>query len=252
MKISDRDKKLILFVLLVAVIALPIFLFIRPTNAKTTDLENQLVSLNERYEYLKGLYDKKDDYERKIVELNTERDALIADFPGGILTENTIMFYRNTELHFDEKFRAQLITFADDEETEITEAKVSPEGEYIEGLTAIKSTTTVNYSGHYEEVRDFINYVFTQKDKMILSMMSMELDPETNLIKGTFVLDQYAISGNGKEVEQTKIPGMEHGMKRPFKLMLDEEGNVKSYWRSLGVIPEDEESAEDIEDTTEL
>ena len=53
MKISDRDKKLILFVLLVAVIALPIFLFIRPKNDKIKEMEAELVSINDRYNYLK-------------------------------------------------------------------------------------------------------------------------------------------------------------------------------------------------------
>ena len=55
MKISDRDKKLILFVLLVAVIALPIFLFIRPKIDKIKEMEAELVSINERYNYLKEL-----------------------------------------------------------------------------------------------------------------------------------------------------------------------------------------------------
>lgn len=235
MKISDRDKKLILFVLLVAVIALPIFLFIRPRNEKIKELDAQLVSINERYNYLKELSDKQPEYEAKIAELNAERDQIIDDFPGGVLFENTVMFLRATEKHFDENFRALTMSFAMDEEETITDAKVNSNGEYVEGLTAIKATTTIAYCGEYNEIKEFINYIFNQKDTMILSYMSMDLDTETNMIKGTFVLDQYAISGNGKEVKQTTIPAMIHGTSRLYELILDEKGNVKNYWSSIGV-----------------
>lgn len=250
MKISDRDKKLILFVLLVAVIALPIFLFIKPKNDKIKALDDELVSLNERYNYLKDLSEKQPEYEAEIARLNAERDQIIDDFPGGVLFENTVMFLRNTEIHFDEDFRALTMSFAEDEETEITEARVNTAGEYEEGLTAIKATTTVTYCGEYEQVREFINYIFTYKDTMILSLMTADLDPETNMIKGTFTLDQYAISGNGKEVKRTDIPSMLHGTDRLFKLMLDEEGNVKNYWSNLGVDLGDEQPVDNGEDNT--
>ncbi len=256
MKISDRDKKLILFVLLVAIIALPIFLFIRPKSDAIKELDAQLVSINERYDYLKDLYDKKEEYERKIVELNAERDKMISDFAGGVLFENTVMFIRNTEIKYDNNFRAQVMAFAEDEETPITEASVNPtSGEYVEGLTAIKATTTIDYCGEYDEIKEFINYIFHYKDKMILSAVSMDLDKETNMIVGTVVLDQYAISGNGKEVSQTPIPNMAHGTKRLYDIILDDEGNVKTYWSKIGVKTDDVDLADDVDadvDNTDL
>ncbi len=245
MKISDRDKKLILFVLLVAVIALPIFLFIRPKNEKIKELDAQLVSINDRYNYLKELSEKQPEYEAKIAELNEERDKIIDDFPGGVLFENTVMFIRATELHFDKNFRATTMTFAEDEEETITEAKVNDNGEYVEGLTALKATTTINYCGEYPEIKELLNYIFTQKDTMILSYVEMNLDKDTNMIGGTVILDQYAITGNGKEVKQTSIPSMEHGMTRLYDLILDDEGNVKSYWSSIGVKVDDSELSDD-------
>lgn len=245
MKISDRDKKLILFVLLVAVIALPIFLFIRPKNEKIKELDAQLVSINDRYNYLKELSEKQPEYEAKIAELNAERDKIIDDFPGGVLFENTVMFIRATELHFDKNFRATTMTFAEDEEETITEAKVNDNGEYVEGLTAVKATTTINYCGEYPEIKELLNYIFNQKDTMILSYVEMALDENTNMIGGTIILDQYAITGNGKEVKQTAIPSMEHGMTRLYDLILDEQGNVKSYWSSIGVKVDDSELSDD-------
>ena len=246
MKISDRDKKLILFVLLVAIIALPIFLFINPRNKMTKELEEELVSLNSRYDELKKLNEKKPLYEQEIVRLNGERDGLIEEFPGGILTENTILFLRDVEKSDNHAVTSQLIKFADFEETPVTEASVDQNGNYVEGLTAVKSSIEVEYNGHYSGVVEFLNYIFTYEDKMILSSFSMELDKETNLIKGVFILDQYAITGNGKEVDQREIPSMLHGTNRLFDLIYDDEGNLKSYWRSKGVTDfDDQEIKED-------
>lgn len=236
MKISDRDKKLIMVVLLAAIIALPIFLFIKPKNDQIKQMKEELVDVDKRYDYLKDLSLKQPEYEAKIVELNTSRDEMIKGFAGGVLTENTIMFLRDVEKSEDHDVRSLVIAFAEDEETQITEASVNAStGEYVEPLTAIKSSVTVDYCGDYKDVVRFINYIFTYKDKMNLSAFSMDLDQETNLIGGTFVLDQYAVSGNGKEVKQATIPGMLHGEDRLFDLILDEEGNVKDYWSSLGV-----------------
>ncbi len=250
MKISDRDKKLILFVLLVAVIALPIFLFIRPKNDKIKEMEAELVSINERYNYLKELSDKQEDYEKEIARLNEERDLMIKDYAGGILKENSIMFLRGIELR-DKPVEMWTIKFNDPEETEITEATVNSNGEYVEGLTAVKDEAAISYKGEYDNVKDMLNYIFTYKDKMIISSITMDLEETTNLINGIFVLDQYAITGNGKEVKQANIPNMQRGTKRLYDLILDDEGNPLTWESSLGIKAEPKEDAEEVGDDTQ-
>jgi len=251
MKISDRDKKLILFVLLAAIIALPIFLFIRPKINKTKELEAELVSLNDRYTYLKDLSEKQPQYESEIARLNKERDAMIEGFPGGVLQENTVLFLKEIQDSEDHSVRALTVAFADDEETEVTEASVDANGQYVEGLTAIKSTATIDYCGEYDDVVEMLDYIFKYKDRMILSGITMELDTATNLIKGTVIFDQYAISGTGKEVSSKPTPEMIHGTNRLFDLTYDDDGNVNDYWRSLGVTDFSIDNPEDNEDNNE-
>ena len=245
MKISDRDKKLILFVLLVAIIALPIFFFIRPKNEQIKAMDNDLVSLNERYNYLKDLSAKQPEYERLIGELNAKRDEMIKDFAGGIKLENTIMFLRNIEIS-DNPVYMSVISFGDAEETQVTEAYVDETGSYVDGLTALKVPTTITYSADYKDIKEFLNYIFTYKDKMSVSRISMTLDRGTNQITGVVVVDQYAISGNGREVEKAPIPSMLHGTDRLFELIYDEEGNLLTKESALGIAI-DEELEEEVE-----
>jgi len=238
MKISDRDKKLILFVLLVAIIALPIFLFIRPKNQQIKDMDQELVSLNERYNYLKTLSEKQEEYEKQIELLTAKRDEMIKDFAGGVLTENTIMFLRAIELS-DKPVFFNVITFDDTEEIPVMEASVDSNGEYIEAINAYKVPTTVNYDAEYNNIKEFLNYIFTYKDKMSISHISMSLDTSTNQITGVCTIDQYAISGNGKEVESTTIPSMKNGTSRLFDLCYDEDGNLLNRDSALGIKSEE-------------
>ena len=241
MKINDRDKKLILFVLLVAIIALPIFFFIKPTNEKIKAFDTELASLNDRYNYLKDLSAKQPEYESEIARLNTERDEMIKGFAGGVLQENTIMFLRDAELSEDHPIHVDTITFTQPETTVVTEASVNNQGEYVEGLTAIKDETTVLYNAGYDDLKSFINYIFTYKDKMVLSSITMTLNGGTNQITGTFTLDQYAISGNGKEVPPVKIPKIETGTNRLFDIVYDADGNPLTPESALGIAVDEEE-----------
>ena len=99
---------------------------------------------------------------------------------------------------------------------------------------------------------NFINYIFNYKDKMVLSSITMELNGGTNQITGTFMLDQYAISGNGKEVPPVKIPKIETGTNRLFDLILDEEGNPLTPESALGIKVEEEEEVEVTEENEEV
>lgn len=246
MKISDRDKKLILFVLLVAIIALPIVFFIKPKNDKCKKMDNELVSLNERYNYLKDLTAKQADYEKEIARLTAERTAMIEEYPGGILQENTVMFLRGIEINYDTT-RVEEISFVEPETNVVTEGSVV-NGEYVEGLTSIKEESSIKVRGSYKNMVEIINYIFTYKDKMVLSSVSLELDKNTNDIVGVFVLDQYAVEGNGKEVKRTEIPSMNNGAQpdgRLFDLVKDEDGNIKTRDSALGIKTEENQNTEE-------
>lgn len=246
MKISDRDKKLILFVLFAAIIALPIFLFIRPKNNQIKDMDAELESLNERYNYLKDLSDKQETYEQEIVRLNKERDGMILEFASDIKQENTVMMLRGIELS-ENPVITDSVDFGENTEEEVTEGSFDANGNYVEGLTAVKTQTQVVYHAPYTSIRPLLDYMFNYKDKMGISSFTMEVDPTTNFIKGTYVLDQYAITGTGKETQDIAIPSIPHGTDRLFYLYYDEEGNLIDENSAKGIKSEDDNQ----EDATE-
>jgi len=222
MKLSDRDKKLILGILLIAIIVLPIFLFIRPKIDSIKGLDGELVTLNERYNYLKDLDSKRPFYESEIARLTEERKELVKGFAKGILQENTIMFLRDAELSFPiemsaENFGAYETTVVDSE------------------LTALTTTTGVSYACGYDQIKDFINYIFTYSDKMTIPSISMKYKSETGMIEGSFDLSEFAFINEDDPVEQHPIPKIDRG------------GNEAIFADFLPVIEGEEE--EEVEET---
>jgi hypothetical protein len=221
MKLSDRDKKLILGILLIAIIVLPIFLFIRPKIDAIKGLDTELVTLNERYNYLKDLDSKRPFYESEIARLNEERKDLVKGFAKGILQENTIMFLRDAELSFPinmsaESFGEYNTTVVDDE------------------LTALTTTTGVSYSCEYAQIKDFLNYIFTYSDKMTIPAITMKYDAGN--ISGSFDISEFAFINDEEQVKQHPLPAIDRG------------GNEAIFANALPVV-EGEEEEETVEET---
>ena len=227
MKLSDRDKKIILAIIFIAIIVLPIFLFIKPKIETIKGLDSELVSLNERYNYLKDLDTKRPFYEAEIARLNEERAGLVEGFSKGILQENTIMFLRKAELEFPvfmsaESFGEYNTTYVDSE------------------LTALTTSTGVSYACEYAQIKDFLKFIFTYPDKMNIPIITMNYDPGNGLISGSFTLSEYAFINEDDPVKQTDIPKIDKG------------GNEAIFANTLTVIESDEEEEEEEVETVEV
>ena len=172
MKISDRDKKLILGVLLLAIILLPIFFFIKPKNEKIKALDAELVTLNERYSFLKVLSEKQPFYESEIVRLNEARNAMLEGYSAGIKQENTIMFLKAIEEDIPVHMSTE--AFGDNIRTHISDATVDADNNPVPALDAVSSSTSVTYSCDYDSIKTFLDYIFSYNEKMIISSIEMK------------------------------------------------------------------------------
>ena len=209
MKISDRDKILILAVVFLAIVLLPIFLFIRPKIESIKGLDSELVDLNKRYDYLKQLSDKQPTYEAEIERLNTEREQMIADFSEGILQENTIMFLYDIETTFPIKMERE--EFTPVEETFVTAGTVQ-NGEVVGDLTALKYSTKVTYKATgYDQLKKLLEYIFNNEKKMAISAINITFDAETAAFEGYFVYDEYAFVGSGRNIDSVQLPSLDRG-----------------------------------------
>lgn len=239
MKIKDRDVKILLLLLIVAIVVLPYVFFIKPTNEKIDGLTAEIQTLSERQAYLQALDQNRDYYLKSIEVLNSARDELIANYPGGIKQENTIVFLRNLEL--TNPLSMLVIAFGDVASIPVADAYVDQNGEEHEALTALAQTNTINFTSTYEEMKSMLAYFNNYEERMVVSAISMD-KKETGLLEGTFVVNQYAVLGTGKELAPAKIPTVEHGVVDVFGNFIEGEEEPQAQVEESN---EDEEEEED-------
>ena len=215
MKLSDRDLKLLVILLLAVVIACPILFVLRPYNTKIEETEATIAQLKERQDFILKLDANRQFYLDSIALLDNERNAIIADYAEGLRDEKTVMFLANTE----KQIPIGMTTLSYAEETEptvISEATVNENGETVDGLSALTSITTVAYTAQYEEVKQLLDLIRKSDKRMVITAFSADQDDMNGAIKGTFILNQYAVTGEGRELAPAKIPSMNHGVENIF------------------------------------
>lgn len=212
MKISDRDKKIIVIILIAAVIALPYLFIISPTKDKQEIVEGEIATLDERLTYLEELNANKDFYLEETQKLNNERDGIIANYAEDIRQENIIMFLRGIELDEDLAIKMKTLSFAGNTTTPLVAGATDEAGNVIsEEVNGISTQTSVAYECGYENMKLLLNHIKTYSDRMVLSAVDMTYNGETGKLEGMFVLDQYAITTPDRELEAAKIPAMDLG-----------------------------------------
>lgn len=218
---SDRDKKIIIVLLIVAVIALPYVFYIKDKKVETETLRVEITSLEERYNYLHDLDLNRETYLREIDEMHAERDEIVASFPADIRRENYAMFLLQTE------YSSDVIT---DEETGDVVGLEFPivfdtasfgvnimtpiSTDYMGGnvelnsaepmdtdFVAITNTSALTYNCYYGGMKYLLQYLMDYEDPMIYTQIDMAMDPETGIVSGAITLAQYAIAGPDRELD---------------------------------------------------
>ena len=215
MKLSDRDLKLLVLLLLVAVIVCPIFFLIRPFNEKIESTNQHINQLKEREDFLAKLDANRAFYNSSIELLANERTKIIQDFADGFYDENNIFFLASTEE--DLNFAMTTMSFAFAEPTQISEDSYDPEtGELVEGLSALTSLSTIEYITEYENMKDFLKFILDRDKRMVVSSFTADMDDETGLIKGALVLNQYAVTGEGRSLTPATAESIPYGVDNVF------------------------------------
>ncbi len=229
---SDRDKKIILILLILMVTILPYVFYIKDTKVATETTLVEVQTLEARYNELKNMDDKRDFYLDEIERMHEERDAIVASFPADIRRENYAMFLLQTEyssnlIENEETGELELefpivfdtASFGVNIETPITTdtvvtatdpaadpaaagtAPAAPAEPFDTGFVAVNNSSAVTYRCYYGGMKYLLEYLMDYEDPMIYSQIEMSMDPETGIVSGAMTLEQYAIAGPDRELE---------------------------------------------------
>lgn len=222
--LSDRDSKIILLLLIVAVIVLPYVLYTKNLREDTEVIKGENVTLQARLDELQEMNKNRDFYVAETERMKKERDALIASFPAEVSQENYTMFLQYLECNSIVKATENMLALEEDDDDETPRfgysgiegnttvlvgsvgygendyIAISDENE-IDGLVGVINDSTIVFKSYYEGFRYALDYILNYQDPMIYKTLEAEFEPDTGEIECSMLIEQYAISGQGRKLD---------------------------------------------------
>ena len=249
-KLSERDKKLLLILAILAVCAVPYMLLISPMFEKVETLKKDVNQLQTRKETLQQMDTAQGEYLSATETYTVEREKLLDRFPANINQEESLLFITETErsipislyqLTFGEDVAAQVTSTAEaqaidqveeatgdvtDDEViaEVTQTQALPSG-----LTGMSTSTQFSYEAGYQEFKNFLNFILNNDKRMVITDLTASYEADMNMVSGSFTLVQYALSGADRMAEEVVEPEFSHGTDNVFMQAVggtSDEGNV--------------------------
>ncbi len=227
MKLTEKDKTLLLILGIVIILFLPFYFVVRPFSEKAETLITEVVELENRKRELEDLVFRKEEFKESIEKAAVEKNLLLLQFPAEVPQEKTILFLDNTEklipitlsqTSFEEQIilpiggETQTETVSSGETTEVSDGSSTIEDE----LAGILNESTIIYSGGYRNFKDLLNYVMNYKDRMVISSLTAIYSSELDIVTGNLVLRQYGITGEDRMAAKIDEPMMMKGTSNVF------------------------------------
>lgn len=86
-------------------------------------------------------------------------------------------------------------------------------------LEGYKSSVTFAYQSTYTELKQIIDYINKNQDRMSISAFSSAFDASTGNLIGSFTVDMYSLSGTGKQYQEPEVSGINTGLNNIFGTM---------------------------------
>lgn len=205
-------KYIFILIGLVAVLASYVLVFnkYKPINE---DLTSEIEDLKDRRDELENKAKNKAAVEANTKENNEKFDEILADFDGGLSYQGEIMdihFLRKTEEDFlKNKEDVKINSLAYTAPTDIST--------FSNGYVTKSMNYNYSVTSTYDQMKEMLEYFRLYSDKRkVPNTISFTYDASTNNITTAFNVNEYAISGEGKDVSSTREPECTTGTNNIF------------------------------------
>ena len=232
MEISARDKKLLVYLIAISIIAGSYFFVAKPLLDKQAKLNEEISELQQKVTHYTEIYNNMDNYESQIAEAQTKYNETCNKLFGGLNQDNTIMMVKDLEnatdvwiarLSFTEEdvVFGEEIADANAEGTETTEGAEAAADDGSEAAPAsmqgVRQDLNIDYAASYDNFKRFIEYIENHDERLFISSINATYSVDSGLVGGSMVLSQYAILGTDKEYKAPEISNVQLGTDTIFK-----------------------------------
>ena len=239
MEISARDKKLLVYLLAISIIAGAYFFVAKPLLDKQAALTEEISELQQRVTHYTEIYNNMESYEGKIAEAQTKYNETCNKLFGGLNQDNTIMMVKDLEDTTDVwiarlSFQEEEVVFGeaaaegeaadgtgDVAATDATDGTAAEGGEAEAAgpasIQGVRQDLNIDYAASYDNFKRFIEYIQNYDERLFISSINATYSVDSGLVGGSIVLSQYAILGTDKEYKAPEISNVQLGTDTIFK-----------------------------------
>ena len=240
MEISARDKKLLVYLIAISIIAGSYFFVAKPLLDKQAKLNEEISELQQKVTHYTEIYNNMDNYESQIAEAQTKYNETCNKLFGGLNQDNTIMMVKDLENATDVwiarlSFTEEDVVFGEgnaeaaegdvaaDATGEVatndaTEAAVADGSEAAPAsMQGVRQDLNIDYAASYDNFKRFIEYIENHDERLFISSINATYSVDSGLVGGSMVLSQYAILGTDKEYKAPEINNVTLGTDTIFK-----------------------------------
>lgn len=210
MNFSNRDKKLLLILAGIILVAVSYFMVFSPKSTEYSSLQMQTANLETQLNKLKDLEANRAQYEKDIQSMSKDIQKLTAEFPADTKDEDGIFFGYNMETNAVNDVHYSSIALGNPEVVVVT--TVPSEGSVGAGTseyTMYRARNSYVYKASYEGLKNSLLAINNAADKITVQSMSASFDSETGLLMGTLDLNFFTMVGTEREYVAPALPHIE-------------------------------------------
>ena len=233
---SDRDKKLLVYLGALIIVAAAYFLVGRPFLDKIDQQSAEKTQLTQELNEKRKAFENKEMYEQGIADATNKINEIIDEFPEDNSDEKSIMFASHAEadvpiwfsqMRFAEETRSMINgeetqSASDVEQEQLEENVAAAEGESSEGgrgegevpsdagesggsagignLMYRDTELGLTFETQYDGFKNLLAYIRDYEDRIVIKDIDVSYDKLGGLVSGSMVLSQYAILSPEREL----------------------------------------------------
>ncbi|MDO4188192.1 MAG: hypothetical protein Q4D29_04305 [Lachnospiraceae bacterium] len=231
MTLTNKDKKLLIYLLSIGIVALVYFFVARPNLDKQQELLDENTKLEMQINHYNTIYAHQEEYIKQIAEAQVAYSETIDKFFGGLNQENTLINIKGIE-----DATSTWVSRISFQETQIMLGNgaegEAPAGENEEAtedltvsssqLTGMKQELNLDYSCNYSDFKRFVELVQNYDQRLYISSLNAAYSMESNKVEGTLVLSQFALLGTDKEYSAPDLSNIGVGVDNIFSTLRGE------------------------------
>ena len=226
MKISNRDKLLLIGFIGILLAVCSVYFIYMPTMEKADALEAENVQLEQRINDLSVKMEQKDSYIADTQSMKQETEAIYQRFPVDVREEDALLLAINQELispmvinnvsigtyepvaipdipeedvdhtyEIDEVEEYEAQEGVTDDAAAIQDAEADNTSASDSGSPLVNRNITINYLCTYAGLKRGIKNISVQENRMSIDNLTVVYDETTGLLTGTTNVDMYCVPG---------------------------------------------------------